>query len=417
MNHTKTVTVLRARLPEARDALDKLVRKAARHGVQGIGYTVARHWDEIKTRRDWTGRDREYTVEWTDLEISSGPLKVGDHSFLAKLEVTADGTLVDKLPGVELDAKWMTWAGDCEHCRVSRARKHLFVVQDNATGTQLAVGRSCLRAFLGTDTPSEIAAHFAFWSDVGGGGGEGDEGWGGFRSYKYAQSIISIVAMTAVVVRLFGWCSKAQAANDGTTTPTSARVAFALSKRPQPDRYGDSAGLLWDRIRAAYSEEDESTAAKIMTWVREAMRPANEYTHNLRIIFAQDQIFDPKREALVVSAYAAWDRAQGAEICKREDSNGHESQWVGTVGKRFRDLPVVFDGSKTIGTDGFGGEKVLISFRTEAGDTIKWFTNSGLRESVNRGDKLLLTGTVKDHKEYQGKKETTASRCIVGGIA
>lgn len=416
MKHTKTVQVLRARLPEAQAALEKLVRKAARHGLHGIGYTVARHWEEVKTRRDWTGRDRKYTVEWTDLEVTSGPLKVGSHSFLARLEVTPDGTLVDKLPGVELDAKWMTWGGDCEHCRVSRARKHLFVVQDNTCGKQLAVGRSCLRAFLGTDTPSEIAAQFAFWSDFGGGGGE-DDGWGGFGSFKYAESIASIVAMTAVVVRLFGWCSKAQAEKDGSLSPTSARVAFAMDKRPKPDRNGDAAGMLWDRIRAAYSDEDEGTAAAIIAWVRDSMRPTNEYTNNLRIIFTHDRILDPKRHALVVSAYAAWDRARGEEIRKGEESIPSASAWVGTVKQRIRDLPVFYDGSKAIGTDSFGGEKVLVSFLTEAGDTIKWFTNAGLRETLNRGDKLLLTGTVKDHMEYRGKKETTFSRCIVTASA
>lgn len=410
LDQTKIVSVLRARLPEAVAALDKLVRKAERLGVEGIAYKVVRDWEKKQTRTDWAGRKRDYVTQWTDLEVSSGPLRLGDYSFLAKLEVTPDGVLIDQLPGVELDHKWMAWGGDCEHCRVKRYRKHLFVVRNNETGQQMAVGRACLRAFLGIDSPSQIAGYFAFWSAISEGASE-DDLFGGFRSYRFELGIESIMAATAVAVRLFGWCSSAQSSKlYAVATVDYVRLALERT-RPKIGPHGDdSQGLLWDQLRAEFRDEDEEIGQQVIAWVRNEVKADDSYFHNLKVIFAQDRIVDPKRLGIVVSAYQAWNRAKGVELRKTQVAPSYESKWIGTPAERVRDLDVIYEGGFVV-SENLHGSVLLVSFRTEAGDILKWFTSAGLR-GFNQGERLKLTATVKEHKEYKGQRQTILSRCV-----
>jgi hypothetical protein len=398
----QTVTVLTRRLPEAQSALDKLVRKAARLGVKGVGYTVGRAWEQEKVYLDASGFRRRYTEYWTDLEVSAEPLKVGDYTFVARLEVTPDGTLVDGVPGAALEPKWMTWAGDCEHCRVNRRRSHLFVVQDAKTGRQMAVGRSCLRAFLGTDTPSEIAAHFAFWGEVSETGEEST--FGGFRT-GFTQPLDLILAMTSVAVRMFGWCSKAKAA-ERECESTASHVYFVLG-RPRP-RDSRPLGELWDRMWKERSAQDEETAAKVLAYIRsDAFSGEGEYAHNLKILFQRDCITDEKRLGLIVSAYAAWMKTQAKP---EVPAPVREQQWVGEVGQRLKALPVELLDYRVIGENAYGNV-VLVTFRTQEGDLLKWFTGASPRESVHT--QVRLTGTVKAHNEYLGRRETLLTRCVI----
>lgn len=399
---TNTVPVLTARLPEARAALDKLVRRAKRLGVAGVGYTVGDEYTVERKIGDYF-RPRKVNISYTNLEVSTEPLKVGDYAFVARLEVTPSGTLVDGVPGVALEPRWMHWGGDCEHCKVSRVRRHLFVVADTA-GRQIAVGRSCLRAFLGMDTPSSIAAHFAFWAEVTGGE------FGGFGKAPYMVPVMEILSLTATAVRLHGWCSVSAAETSGGEA-TAVRVACYLGPRPRPtrDQYGvpdDSAGQDWDAAHAARSDADEEVAQKVYEYVRDGLAATSSYAHNLKVLFHAGAILEPKRLRIVVSAYGTWARTQERPAAAPQVM----SEWVGEVGARLRNLEAIFEGSVVIGSNEFG-DVVLNRFRTTTGDRLKWFSGRSVR--LPDGTPVRLTGTVKKHDSYNGQRETLLSRCIV----
>ena len=45
------------------------------------------------------------------------------------------------------------------------------------------------------------------------------------------------------------------------------------------------------------------------------------------------------------------------------------------------------------------------------GNSLVWITTSD--KNIHIGDTILLTGTIKDYKEYKGIKQTYLSRCII----
>lgn len=93
------------------------------------------------------------------------------------------------------------------------------------------------------------------------------------------------------------------------------------------------------------------------------------------------------------------------------------SQFVGKVGERI-EIEVTYIGSpyfKRPSYYGYGEETVYIhTFKDANGNKLVWKTSSrGGEKDVNEGDKVTLIGTVKEHSEYKGEKQTNLIRCKI----
>lgn len=86
-----------------------------------------------------------------------------------------------------------------------------------------------------------------------------------------------------------------------------------------------------------------------------------------------------------------------------------DSQFVGEIKERLRDISAVVVSKFSF--DGSYGTTNVIKFEDTNKNLYTWFTTS--YQDIAVGDPCLLTGTVKDHKEYKGEKTTVLSRCIV----
>lgn len=84
------------------------------------------------------------------------------------------------------------------------------------------------------------------------------------------------------------------------------------------------------------------------------------------------------------------------------------SQFVGEIGDRLRDMKAIFVSAKYF--EGSWGGTFVYTFKV--GDNVfTWFTQKVL--NLEENDVVTLTGTVKDHKEYNGVLQTQLSRCII----
>ena len=85
-----------------------------------------------------------------------------------------------------------------------------------------------------------------------------------------------------------------------------------------------------------------------------------------------------------------------------------DSEYVGEVKERLRDLRVTLTGCRTF--DGFYGETTIYTFKYDR-NTLVWMTSSC--KDIEVGEEVLLTGTVKSHDVYNNEKQTRLSRCII----
>ncbi len=83
------------------------------------------------------------------------------------------------------------------------------------------------------------------------------------------------------------------------------------------------------------------------------------------------------------------------------------SQYVGELGSRItRNVTVKYCGYR----NGLFGSSYFNIFKDEDGNTIIWGTTA---RSFSVGCKIRITGTVKEHKIYNGEKETILRNCKV----
>ena len=84
------------------------------------------------------------------------------------------------------------------------------------------------------------------------------------------------------------------------------------------------------------------------------------------------------------------------------------SEYLGEIKERLRNIEATITDIRT--TEGAYGTITIYTFKNEE-NVLVWFSSSC--KDIKVGEKILLTGTVKDHKTYKGVKQTYLSRCLI----
>lgn len=393
------VPVMAYRLEEAQDALKKLAKKAERYGTPAITWKIGETYQEERH----TAEGRKYKVTMTDLILNGvGAPRVGQYTFLAKGEIVEGGAIVDTVPGEALPVgvRDRLGAGECDHCGNNRFRKYTYAVRRD-DGHVSVVGHTCLRDFLGTDTPTSVAARFRFEQELR----SFDDEFNG-RGRPFPDSAEELLAVTSAVIRLWGWVPRSAPESAG--SPTVERVVDLWYTRPVSKYRMDE----HTKLNLALSDADFKFAQDVMDWVASPEAGDSDYIQNLRLILSTGAV-EAKRRGYAVSAVAAYQRHLGKLEERRREAEAAPSvsSWQGAKGERMRGLELKVESARGIG--GQWGDTVIYKFLDKAGNVYTWFASSSAELEI--GQTVKLDATVKDHNEYKGVKETQLTRGKVHG--
>jgi hypothetical protein len=131
---------------------------------------------------------------------------------------------------------------------------------------------------------------------------------------------------------------------------------------------------------------------------------------NLVTLVTSD-VVEQKHLGLVCSAVAAWQRAmnQQVEYAKKREAL-KASQHVGRVGERLRGVAATVHQVRALPASEWGA-RTLVKFLDAQGNLMTWFASGD--HDYTPGARAKITGTVKEHREYQGVCETQLSRVLV----
>lgn len=122
-----------------------------------------------------------------------------------------------------------------------------------------------------------------------------------------------------------------------------------------------------------------------------------------------DEVYDwfPRTKRLEVNENAK----EAADAARKSIAPKSDSEYMGSIKERLRNLNTELINFRPI--ESAYGTSILYSFKVD-NNIVVWFaTGMGVDSSIQIGDKVILTGTVKDHKEYNGVKQTVLNRCKV----
>lgn len=122
--------------------------------------------------------------------------------------------------------------------------------------------------------------------------------------------------------------------------------------------------------------------------------------------------WNPLTDAQMGAARTAVIR-EAAKLAEREarDERARRAGHVGRVGEKLT-IEVEIVGTKIIETayNGRPVSKVLVTMRDDAGHTLKTFSSGDFGWSAEKGQRLTISGTVKEHSTYRELPETTLTR-------
>ena len=335
------------------------------------------------------------------IELNVPEIGYENKQLLGAVQIEEGGTILRMVPGMETPAGFeRPDAHICEHCNVDRLRTKSYLVLDTETGEIKQVGSSCISLYLGVEI-SDLWALGAFTAEelaemrepkhIGDGGGLGDS-----RRYS-VRYLLRLGFAVSNGGRKFVSRSKAQEwEKRATVDEVMTIIHFRRTRRTSAET------IAWvAEMREKAEAVEDSIIDEIIAEANGL--PESDYAENLRVA-VNSETLSARGAALAVSAVGAWFRITQ----KREASaRMYEDLWIGKEKERLRDreceVKLVYESENQWGT------KTLLIFRDEeTGAAIKWSATGCF--SLNAGDKVRLTATVKGHAVYQGTKQTEVTR-------
>ena len=390
--NTRTFDLTPEELEATLAKLERVNARAAKRGFTGRFELVSEK--VTRTRRLASGLLAE-CVAYACTLTGEAPAYEG-WQFLASLEVlpAADGTVnwnVRCAPGVSDEGvdRSKLEPGRCDHCGTVRAnRRRVFLVRHTETGEHKQVGSTCLKDFLGWDGNPVWVDTEKTLSDLMEGTGGGADAW----------TPLTVLTVATAAVAEFGWAPKSAGGSS-----TSGMVSMFLGG-PRTEQHRKDAARIAEHLEAA-----ADTAAADLDEVIDLSSDASYgYEANLHAALAAEHVTH-RTFGLVCSAvsYLARERQQIAEKRVLEEI---PSEWFGEVGEK---VTVTGEITTCLSLEGYmpGTTQVLIIVTTSTG-LVKIVTTAGwaYEDDIDRGAHVTLTGTVKAHAEYEGKKQTVLTR-------
>lgn len=351
----------------------------------------------------WTGADlmTPLVVEMVDATITYEIPIIPGYSFVASLDMFQDEdgsseVLVSSVPGKKVPEFYMlTDEIGCDHCGYRRRRNSSFLLHKAETDEYKEVGSTCIKDFMGHDPRGFLLFAAIKFGDIVSALYDDEDQPGLGERGTAAFKLEGFLAMTCAVVERFGWMSKGRAYEEDLTSTCE----IVLENFNSDD-------LITPEIKVHVSDFNTERAGKVAEYFEDLDAGDNDYLVNCQKIANLGYV--PLKYAGYASSMVAGYERHLRELVELE--NELPSEHVGEVKERLKDISVTCLFSKVFDSD--WGTSTLYMFQDESGNIFKTFY-SGCSWEAYIGGIYLLTGTVKRHGEYKGKKETMLSRCAV----
>lgn len=371
-------------------AIEKLSRKAVKLTGEEISLIVYGYqMKEVKPGQ---------YVKFIEVLIGGPEVKLNGWQFIARLDCSdkIGGNILYHLPNTNIPKEYRTLESNCDHCNVKRYRRDTFILRNVETNEYKQVGRTCLRDFLGHRSPEQIAELAQLIGQANALGANSTTTMG---SDRHCLNLVSYLALVAAASRQYGWISKAKAGGNFESTSEFA-LDYLMGHRP--------------RHQISLLPEDTEIALASIEWAKDLSNNGtqlSDYYHNLNVISNQEFI-EIRAAGYAAAIVFAYSKATGTIIDKRSIPGPKQvSTHVGGIKDKIE-----FEG-KVISRTNFEtqfGESSRIRMNDLLGNEFVWFTSS--RFSFKEGDSIVVRGTVKEHTEYKGVKQTVITRCKVEAV-
>ena len=365
---------------ELTNARARVAKINARADKQGLGG----RWELTATPTTWTETrpsGTSITAHGFDVALTgSMPKLAGGWKFAGTAKIVEGNVIVATAPGAPVIRHSDITPGECDHCGTKRPRNKIILVVNDA-GEMVQVGGQCVNDFLGHAAP-----WFVSFDQLDG------ELSGMASGAAAAWGVVDIVRVALAVVAGTGAYMPS-----GSSYSTRDIVVDFLAGKGKPF---EAARAIVD----ANPVSVEDAKAAIAEVVAEFTGADEGYRANM-VSALSASFVDSSTLGLVVSLPSALAKLRG-EAAKRAAAPVRVSAHIGSVGDKVSVEGVVvrLQGVETM----YGWTRLVVVDAPEG--TVKMFTTAKWTDDFAEGDRVVVSGTVKAHDEYQGHRQTMITR-------
>ena len=376
--------------------MTRIQNKCKRYGCEFHFEEVGEEFRDIKTGEDIEGKPIYTTTRFVIVE-AEGLAIVNDWQFVASIDHTEEGNIINKAVDIEIPDRYYKNSPVCEHCGNRRVR-HTFIVQNTITGEFKQVGRSCLKDFTQGMSAEGVAEYTSAFEELI----VGETPYAGCRVDTYITTT-EFLRYVAECVRHFGYTK-----NEPGVRSTRDR-AFDYWEVDNNPRMGEKRR---DALRAemrevgfnANSPEAEELTTNALAWLF-TQSEDNNYMHNL-ITACKLTHSNYKRLGIISSLFPTYNRDLEVQAKKKAEAEVKAvSDFVGGVGERIE--VGVSEIRCVTGWETQWGYTYIYKIVSTDKNVFTWKTSV----DVDMENVKTIKGTVKEHKEYCGEKQTELTRC------
>lgn len=376
-----------------RKKLVRIQNKCRKYGGDFRFEEVGEEFREIKEEDGRVVTRRFVLVEAEGIAVVNG------WKFVASIDHTDKGNVINKVVEVEVPERYYNSEPFCEHCKTKRFRANTYLVMNEETGEFKQVGKSCLKDFTGGMDAELITKYMSFFDDLV----EGEVPIGGGYAERYIEKE-EWLRYVAETVRHFGYVK----ADDLRSTRERAGDYYGVEHGWFSGPYGEKVRreLAEEMSSVGFDAENEKACDMVveaLTWL-DGQKEGNNYMHNLKTVCALKYL-PMKHLGIAASLFPTWNKdLERAEERRKAEEKAKASEWVGEVGKRV--TVEVAEAKVVTGWETQWGYVSIYKITDAAGNVYTWKTSGYIPEDVAE-----IVGTVKDHNEYRGCKQTELTRC------
>lgn len=327
---------------------------------------------------------------------AKGIAKINNWRFIASIDNVNGNNIIRKIGNdTEVPERYWDTPIVCEHCKVNRTRKYAYIIQNTETGEYKEVGKSCLCDYTHGLSAEDVARYISMFDEMI----EGDEPYTGcsYTAYMERNYVLSIAKN---IVNYFGYVKSGEMESTKCIVNDIYYYDRLWEHRKE--------AIDWYLEKCNKSKYDIGTddVSEYLDWL-EKQDTTSTYIHDLKIILSGEYIRQ-KDVGFAVSLIPSYNKAMEIETRKKKEYvDDSISEYVGNVGDRITiDSPEI----KCISSwETEFGVTFLYKIKDENGNVYIWKSSNGCNTD-NVGE---LKGTVKEHSEYNGIKQTVLTRCRV----
>lgn len=363
-------------LPELKlsfiDKISKLQKKALKHDIT-ISYEILELHTEYK-------KGELFSFHIVTVSYDKPMIQYKGYEYIATLQKTDNGNMVfSDNEGRDL-TKYFDMAFRCDHCKTNRNRNkvHLFL---DSNGNDLMVASSCAKEYFGINIYDKIEGFTVLYEKLM----NLEDEFENESKFKSEIDINELLLKTFYVINI-------------------DKRYYSSNK---PDSYGnttiDYVNALNPIKASDYIEvtQNFNLDSFYEYWQTKVADDKTEFNNNIFLSLSTSVV----KSGLVV--YSVFDYVLNAtELIQKKSTSVVKNEYYGEIKDKIE-----FTGEivKTGSYESKYGITYIYTIHTTDNYVLVWSTNKVL----DTGLKATFKGTIKDHDEYNGQKQTKITRCKI----